>query len=270
METKPLFYPVRKVPVKGLIPLEYLPNNNIDQAIVVDYPEGPRIVNFCSKSYELQTNESIVGPLFEAFAIKGLKIKMEFKIRDHAKFYIDFIATDFANSITEKDDVFPRLRVQNSYDGSLKYQGSFGLYRLVCLNGLSIPVQNATTSTDKMMHTAQVLSDLLVTETLDKFEVFCEKASEFLEPFQKLRAQPIYAPEQRIMEVATETNFPKKMAEDALERLNIEMAHFGLATANDWLIYNALNYQLNHGETRAKEHKKDKVDLEILDFLLYS
>lgn len=268
METQPnpLFYPVIKVELGdlGLMP-GFIPNRSITHAVVVNTESESRIVQFCSNDYEVQTNESIITPILRELESQGLRAEMTYKIRDYAKFHIDFISKDFITQMSNGDPIFPRMRIQNSYDGTLKYQASFGMWRQVCSNGLTVPLLNEITR--KFMHTAQVADGALVSETIEIFKNFCSRVSEFIQPFTELQEKKLYNVENKIAEVIAATSYPKRLAEGVLERLNLEVALLN-TQPNYWLFYNAFNYMLSHGESKAKENKKDKIDVEVLEYLI--
>jgi hypothetical protein len=163
--------------------------------------------------------------------------------------------------------MFPRVRMNNSYDGSVKYSFSFGFYRLVCSNGLSVPIQGLESRDFKLRHTPGTGS-MALQKTMDAIDIFVEKAPEVIKAYNPLVKKTLSweAALKRIEEVIEDTPFPKKKAEDVIRRLEKEK-EMGFIV-NDFLIYNALNHTLYQGESRMKTHKQDKVDAKVLNYLL--
>ena len=74
--------------------------------------------------------------------------------------------------------------------------------------------------------------------------------------------------EELITEVIENTKFPTRQGESVLERINEEHSQLG-GSMNRWLVYNGFNYQLNHNtDIGTADHKKDRIDEQVLDYLL--
>ena len=70
----------------------------------------------------------------------------------------------------------------------------------------------------------------------------------------------------RIEEVIESTSFPIGLMEDAQVRAAMEQTRHKLPST-DWLIYNALNYVINHEAETLQGRKAERIDREVLDYL---
>lgn len=259
---KSLTLPVKKIPMTELTDgLRF--NNGLTHAIVIETDDGPVMVNACSKNYTLMTNAEVFGPI-----IKGMDsthdIELKVRTRYHSKFYVDVVIKDKA-LLTKKDMVYPRVRFMNSYDGSLKYSFSFGFYRVVCSNGLAVPVEGMSSKTIKAMHTPSILDRWEKAE--EKIRDFLKDSKELTDGYRTLQERKLTLDEaiQRIQEVVKNTKAPTSRMEGMVNRLRAEV-NSGLPPS-DWLVYNAVNYELNHGGLNTAPHKLDKVDNQVLKYI---
>lgn len=267
MDLNEIYFPVEKVPVDTIMP-GYEHPSGLRNAIVVTKPDGAkRVVKYASDIYHLVPNQTVVDP-FIAHMGRFFEVEPQIKMRNWASFEISVLLKDRVLTIQKDDGVFPRITLINSYDGSRKYQFNAGFYRLICSNGLTVPVGAAQIKL-KRMHTPHI-------EELTSFEAVIEMAHKFMEVadipvelYRELASQDVPDVNERVEEVLEETTFPKTLGEDVLYRASEEMEILGLKMANDWLVYNAFNYQLNHNDgLKAKESKKEAIDEDIVEYLL--
>ena len=116
---------------------------------------------------------------------------------------------------------------------------------------------------------SELLEEISFEKVLQMASEFLAETADITEVYRELQDQEISDWMQRIEEVVEETTFPVSLQEDVTDRMGTELELFTEVKPNDWLIYNAFNYQLNHnGELKAKQGKKDKVDQEVLAYLL--
>jgi hypothetical protein len=102
---------------------------------------GGTLVNVVSKSYGHLPNEVFFLEAERKLIDADIYYKSRSINRDNRSFAVDYILADDRYKIEVKGDqdiLFPMLRFTNSYDGSNKTSGSFGMYRKVCDNGLCI------------------------------------------------------------------------------------------------------------------------------------
>lgn len=121
------------------------------------------------------------------------------------------------------------------------------------------------------MHTAQLKDDGSAAESvMAKLGPFIEKSKQIVRGYDPLIQHTLTqaAAIERIAEVQENTDFPKKLVEHAAARLTLESSELK-QPINDYLVYNAINYALfQSGESALADHKKDKKDAEVLNYLL--
>lgn len=110
---------------------------------IVDYSKKLR-VNSCSSRYELIPNSKIFPAIEQVLMVNGIKYRAVYKMINHARFYVEYIITDerFAFKVGNGDIVQPVIKVQHSYNGLTKYSITVGYFRLVCINGLVIAIED--------------------------------------------------------------------------------------------------------------------------------
>ena len=260
-----IYFPVEKVPVEEITPGFEHPSG-INHAIVITKPDGTkRVVQYCSELYYLVPNDTII-PDFEKEMSRFFKIEKKIKMSRHARFFIDFILMEKAMTMTPKDVVFPRIRLINSYDGSIRYHFQAGFWRQICSNGMMGLVWDKGF---KMMHTPKLGKETSFGAVMEMASEFLAESTEVLEVYRELQDNSVADWMERIEDVAEETSFPVTLKEEVMERMGTELDILSGGEPNDWLIYNAFNYQLNHNEDlKAKESKKDTMDQEVLQYLL--
>jgi len=261
-----IYFPVEKVPVEDICGPDFEHPSGISHAVVVTKPDGiKRVVQYCSELYYLVPNDSII-PEFEKEMSRFFKIEKKIGMSRYARFFIDFILMEKAMAMAPKDLVFPRIRLINSYDGSMRYHFQAGFWREICSNGMMGLVWEKGI---KMMHTPKLGKETSFGAVMEMASEFLAESSEVLEVYKELQDTITGDWMDRIEEVTEETSFPVTLKEDVIERMGTELDLLGEGEPNDWLIYNAFNYQLNHNEgLKAKESKKDTMDQEVLQYLL--
>lgn len=260
-----IYFPVRKVPVEEITPgFEHPPG--INHAIVVTKPDGvERVVQYCSEIYSLVPNDSII-PLFQKEISKFFKVETKIKMSKWSQFFVDFIVQDKSLFVGKEDKIFPQIRIINSYDGSIKFNYQAGFHRLICENGLTIP--HGQIRSIKSMHTPKIGNETSFEAVMEMLSEFMAEAGDIVELYDELNDQVVKNWMLRIEEVTEETAFPSSLMEIVTERMGTELDMLNVVP-NDWLIYNAFNYQLNHNlDYKAKQNKKDSVDQEVLEYLL--
>lgn len=264
-----IFFPVKKIPAKDLLSEEYADvtfSKKRDHVIMADTPEGPRVVNTCSKQYHLITNEELMTPLVKRME-KDHDVSVKVVKDDYSRFFTDFIIKDEKLSVMKGDPIFPRIRMNNSYDGSVKYSFSFGFYRQICTNGLTAPVKGMQSANFKLRHTAGG-GPTALDRTMKAIEVFLTQSKEIIRGYDDLvKAKVSWDKAMEMIEtVVEETKYSKKNVDIATARLKEELEQG--YTLNRFLLYNAINYSLyNSTASKMKVHKKDRVDGQVLNLI---
>jgi hypothetical protein len=95
----------------------------------------------CTDRYDLVQNADLIGLSEEMFTARGLTGWERKEVVSHggakARFIYKFPKVGF--SVGRNDNLIFALKVQNSFDGSLRASFNIGLFRLICSNGLTIP-----------------------------------------------------------------------------------------------------------------------------------
>lgn len=270
-QNKHLFYKTEKVLVKDILP-DYDPPEGQEYAIVTHTDQGMKICNFCSKSYNLVTNEELILPMMEAILSEYPNADIVAQSQRDSRFYVDIIFDDVSRSIGSKrkaivDTIHPKFQITNSYDGKVKYSRDFGFWRVVCENGMSVPTSDIIS--EGGLHTDK-LDDLINAELLiNTTSEYLENVRDYTEPYRKLMKNRADV-EERIAQVLDNTSFPKRQAEAVADRIASEVKVLK-SPANDWLVYNGFNGELNHNqEFKMTISKRHEVDKQIFDFLLKS
>lgn len=261
-----LFFPVQKVPVEEIMP-GYIHPSGISHAVIVTLPNGTKkVVNYCSEIYHLVPNETVVQPFIDSMK-NFFEIDVKFSIVGYSVSFIDIIFKKSPLLMTPGDIIYPKIRMVNSYDGTRKYQFIAGLWRQICTNGMGLP--HGAQREFKGMHTPKLGGETNFEHVLSMASEFLASSADIFEAYQELHEQRVKMPKFRIEEVIEATSFPSSLELDVAERLALEMGSLKQPEANDWLIYNAFNYQLNHNEDiKTKEKKREDIDREVLDYLI--
>lgn len=263
-----LFQTVRMVKTTQILETEYEGLNthalsNLENSILVFTPEGVRMVNTCSNKYRLVPIKDILlqfeenlDPLFDYDAV--------YRHSEYCRFFVDYIIKK-PTEMTANDKIAPRIRIQHSYSGDVKYEVKFGFYRLICSNGMY-----ATDFERKVFtkHTKSRLSEEL-NRTTDIIVEFLDQADEYSKPFEIMASKPILSWEDRLNTAIEHTGFPKNLRDQISQRANIEIKQNNLEKT-DWLLYCAMNYQLNHNyeDLRMQEWHRQKMDEKVINFFL--
>lgn len=254
-----LFYPVEKVLATDYAPDLSFPSGK--EYFIIRPDDGNMVLNSCSDQYHLITNKELILPFYEKLK-KDHNLEVRTRWMSNAAFKLDFI---FKEKKLKVGDLFSKVSMLNSYDGSIKYQFDCGFYRLKCENGMAIPEGERIHI--KTIHKSGAI--MAVEKTIKGIEDFLLRSNNIVEAYNPLienRLRMAQA-EARIMELVEEEIFPTRSADIALARLKKEAAEG--EEINDFLVYNAMNYALNNNpEASTKITKIDETDRQILDYLI--
>lgn len=95
----------------------------------------------CTDCYDLVQNKDLIDLSESMFTARGLTGWERKEVVSHggakARFIYKFPKVGF--SVGKNDNLIFALKVQNSFDGSLRASFNIGLFRLICSNGLTVP-----------------------------------------------------------------------------------------------------------------------------------
>lgn len=242
-------------------------------------------LNYCSPRYELVENKAIFPNVENVLKANGFDFSADYRHVNHVRFYGDITINEdrFRFDVNGKGDIIrPKISVQHSYNGLTKYMINFGYFRLVCSNGLVIPVEemNMFNLSISGKHTSSILRSI---ERLNEMLVYFSQNADLIIPqitdkFEMLGGHWVANPEDRITEVmkasglAVIENSKFNTVNDIMNRIEKEsnspaMGYNG--QVNDWLIYNGINQYIND-ENRTIEvpEKRREKDSKVLERLL--
>ncbi|MEM6338969.1 MAG: DUF932 domain-containing protein [Pseudomonadota bacterium] len=232
-----------------------------DLEYCVHLEQQNKITQFCGNNYQLIKNEDLFLPvhdkLVSVFGSSGFDTKVE--SYDDRRFYVEFEVRNSIFEVIDKDELCPVIRMRNSYDGWLKQSVSFGYNRLICTNGLTAFDEEMSFS--KKHHKLSGLLDLnKVLEQIETIEIKIER-------FKKLTDRVVTPQElETILKTVKESKsikYPAKMLQSAKYIAQKEAAKLQ-TEMNAWLVYNGLNYPLNHHETKLLPEEASKIDSKVL------
>lgn len=211
----------------------------------------PTLLNTCSNIYELVSN-SEVFPKIERMLRKGkIKYTVTYKMVEFSRFYAEYkIETGGVSVGNKKDLIFPIIRVEHSYNGLLKYKITFGWFRLVCSNGLTVPVEGkeAENFTIVGKHTKQIQQSM---ETLlEKVKFFSENATKYTEKFHIIAERSVEDWGARVEYVMDASGIGKRGLDQITAKIKEESTKLYSGKVSDWLIYNAFNYHIYNAKTK--------------------
>jgi hypothetical protein len=272
-------------------------NSEYKKVVVGTLEDNEEIdLNYCSNRYELVPN-SIIFPNIEKI-LKGKKIEftVQYSHTNNARFYANYVITDkdYRYKINgTNDEICPVLRVQHSYNGLTKYRIMFGYFRVICSNGLTVPVEEMSKYNLVIIgkHTASILRSLEQLETLLSMFVNEGKqiTADITEKFEKLANRSVVNVKARIEDVLRQNkigmvdnkNFntveniaariEKEVSKDAkITLLNGTEKSLGYdGKVNDWLIYNGINQYLGDDAVNiAAPEKRMETDTKIFEYML--
>ena len=275
-----LLFPVR------LIDNPHRTNKPLEKAVVgrVD-DQGLLFINYCSKQYNLIPNRDIFPEIEKIFDQVNLDYEVSYQHIDFERFYAKYRITDsrYAYIMNGTNDlIFPVLNVQHSYNGLTKGKFNFGYHRLVCTNGLTIPVaemkqfalQIVCKHTDNMNTELKRLKQMLIFFSNNAMQV----TKTITAKFELLGGTWIADPIKRLEEVLHATgiiaieNNKFNTVNDLLLRISDESNKVGLGydgKVNNWLLYNAINQYINDDNRNiAVPEKRAETDAKVLEYML--
>lgn len=236
---------------------------NVENLIIVEPKDGEKkIVNVCSNTYNLKPLSEILLPI-EEILDKHFDYSASYRHNEHCRFFVDYVVHKPDTMQDSTDIILPKIRIQHSYSGDVRYEIKYGFWRQICSNGLTVMVDGATV---RAKHTTNKLK--LGTNVEGLLE-FVDKASDFKRQYEVLGDRAVLDFGERVLEVISATNFPKGLKDMVLDRITYENGFLGLP-ATDWLVYNGFNYILNHNhsELMMQEWNRQTLDKNILNYLL--
>jgi len=257
-------------------------NKEYSKQVIGQINGGDFLLNCCSDVYELADNRLIFPNIEQLLHEFGIEFEASYFQIDNVRFYAHLAITDkrYAYVISGTNDVIqPMLRVQHSYNGKTKFRIHFGYFRLICSNGLTIPLAEMSDFNLSIggKHTVSIQSSLEDLKNMIAF--FAENAIEITgaisAKFEQLANQFPVVVSDRIESVLKAagitpiTNNKFNTYDYILDVIKGEMNTFGLTATSDWLIYNAINHYINNNDLNVKTPEvREELDTKVIEFLL--
>ena len=244
-----------------------------------------KLLNQCSPRYELYPNAEIFPKIEQVLIANEIEYEVTYTHIGNVKFFADYRITDDDYSHTIKgtgDKIQPMLRVQHSYNGLVKYKIIFGYFRIICENGLVLPIEEMKKynlvitgkHTESIKKSFVKLNSLLVYFSAEADTI----TKEITANYEKLASNKVTDLKARLEEVlkASKINAVENARfntiNDIILRIEKEMNHTGLGyngKVNDWLIYNGINQYLNDNNRNIiSPEKRMETDSKVLEYML--
>lgn len=242
-------------------------------------------LNYCSDVYCLIKNADIFPNIEQVLFNNTIDFTVEYKHLNNVRFYADYQITDSRYAYLmngTNDKITPMIRVQHSYNGLTQYKIVFGYFRLVCTNGLTIPIEEMSKfnlcivgkHTENILHSFEKLNDILVYFANNAKQI----TKEITAKYELLGGRWVENIEDRIEEVLNATkmsiidNSKFSTMNDIVNRITTEanIPNLGYnGRVNDFLIYNGINQYLNDDNRNiiAPEIRIEK-DSKILQYMI--
>lgn len=221
------------------------------------------IVNVVSDKYGFLPNERYYTAVEEKLINAEVSYETQSINNENKSFKVDYIlGDDYATNIGTKDDkIVPLMSFTNSYDGSSKTTGTFGLFRQVCSNGLMVADTKVGFSFKHIGNQVDIIMpeiDRLIQE-FTKTEYF-----ELQQKFQQLSKNKINDVQAFVEKICQDTKIFKygktiegeevisKKAAEVMTIIEKESKQLNVYP-NMWLGYNAFNEVIHSMKSRNFE-----------------
>ncbi len=245
-------------------------------AVVIGEIDGvPHLLNLCSQNYELINNKLVFPEIENMLNDMGVEFTACYSHRNFTRFYADYNLNLEGLTIGGgTDKIVPQIHVEHSYDSSLKFKMELGFHRLVCSNGLTMPISEKELK--KAGYSSVSISRKHSFENMQKsfsdFKIFMKElldgdvfktASKKYEVLFDTKVEKL---NERILEVISVTGvFDKKLVSVAEGLVNYE-AKLLKTEPNEWLVYNAINSLIFDNEVNSKSiEERRKMDARVFE-----
>lgn len=236
-----------------------------------------KLVNVVSNSYGHLPNQQFFGEVERGLIESGIGYATRSINRDDRSFAVDYILRDESAIVSIKkgmDKIVPMLRFVNSYDGSSKTSGIFGLYRQICTNGLMGFVKTDIGFSIKhrgnvvefvLPHIEQMVKVFMESEFHQirrRFEVLAERPIANVNDFVKLTSEQLKVFKYESSEKNPEPSLNARMV---IDTIHSEAGQLG-TMPNMWLGYNAFN-SLIHDKLKKTFDAQASLDARLLEIV---
>lgn len=233
-------------------------------------------LNYCSDRYKLIPNDLIFPRIESELQERGYKFTKSYHMVDNVRFYSSYILEDKNLAIGNNNDIVkPMIQVNHSYNGLTKYSITFGYFRLVCSNGMVIPLEGHEDKNLRISgkHTKEILNSLNSLWT--KMDYFFNIQPTIKKRFEVLTDRIIPNYVDRIEAVLNATSLkPRKTQLEDINNTILKESKDLNSPINDWLIYNGINAYIfksvdaKGNKSKALPEKKRESDSKVLNYML--
>ena len=260
-------------------------NQEYSKLVIGQLKGGDFFLNACSPRYELVENKLIFPNIEQILNEHKIKFDVQYSHTNNVRFYANYMITDKRYGYTmngTSDTIQPMLRVTHSYNGLTKYKIIFGYFRLVCSNGLTIPVKEMDKynlviigkHTESILHSLDQLDNLLT--------VFANEAKQItraiVDKYELLGGRMVVNVKDRVKEVLNQNkiamvdNKVLNTVDNIVNRIMTEAKSDTLGykgRVSDFLVYNGINQYLNDDVINIKApEKRMEIDSKVLEYML--
>lgn len=212
-------------------------------------------LNSCSPTFNLLMNY-LVFPIIERM-LKRAKIKIikSYKMnKEKTVFHAFYIlkslrGKDLGIDLGNGDKIYPTLMITNSYNGQKMGAFLFGYFRMICANGIVIPLEGKeeTNLHIKGKHTKRLNLSFLT--LISKIKYFVSINETVKKKFNVLTDRMVPTFEERVLEVisATGVSVSQEQFKVINETIAKEAKDLYDGKVNDFLIYNGINGHIFKG-----------------------
>lgn len=258
---------------------QYDSNTENEFDIVVypaDKPKGYKVASVADR-YNLVDNQ-IFADLRKKLVSLNVEFEENYEMSDYSVFVGNIVlkkmnGKNLGFSVGENDLVYPKIILRKSYNSRIKYAFMFGFFRLICKNGLTIPVPEMKHFNFNYIgkHTAKL------SESISKLELKINEYIDFAENknigerFNAMTKNTYIANYgERVEAVMTANKIALGIGNKNLNIVlnTIEMeAKILNSPVNDWLIYNGINSLIYKHNVKTDE-VREVMDREVLNYIL--
>jgi len=218
-----------------------------EKTVLMNYPNGDKVVNFCSSQYRLIHNSEIF-PAIEELLNSRYIVKPKYIIHNDCEFFVNYVieGKDTIIGKSKFDKSSPIIRVTHSYNSKRKFTLSLGIWRQICSNGM---FGFAYDSKINMLHT-ESLTYTIQNDLLYHIEKALEQVSGLKSRYEvmtDISVQKLALPNVLEQVINEAKLFPKKQLYQVDKRIQEELA-MGVEL-NQFTVYNGFNYVLNHSDS---------------------
>jgi hypothetical protein len=235
----------------------------------------------CGDRYNLISNKALIMPIL--MLLSGYKYEVKIRTINDSAFEIKILITDkrLAIKVGNKGDyIYPMIGLNRSYDSGSKYFMYGGYYRIICSNGLTVPVENTEHFEIRGKHTEKLNDTLAKMRNVVKSII--KNAKKATKKFEVMYDTKVENYGDRVIEVMNASGLtPVKTGETkkgkwentknldhVLATIRSEMAELGETKANNWLIYNGINRYIFDDEMNVKnDDVRKELDKKVLELL---